>query len=198
MRVTHLVCLENLEEVTEYCRIPVEKIDIITGAMGHALATEGGFCTGSARVTDHQFLNDKISGFGIWQRLSSSGYVFSASLPPYLASAAITAIDVLEEDPGLITKLKKNTAILWKGLSAIQCLSFASSPESRIVFLRLEKADSVNPFLSFSASLLLTVMVAVMQLLKEHSIFVVASQKSTLDKCRLPLGIRLFVSAGHT
>ncbi|KAM1456017.1 hypothetical protein ACFXTO_005305 [Malus domestica] len=117
MRVTHLVCLENLEEVTEYCRIPVEKIDIITGAMGHALFTEGGFCTGSARVTNHQ-------------RLSSSGYVFSASLPPYFASAAITAIDILEENPGLITKLKKNIAILWKGLSAIQGLSFASSPES--------------------------------------------------------------------
>ncbi|XP_050139601.1 long chain base biosynthesis protein 1-like isoform X2 [Malus sylvestris] len=109
MRVTHLVCLENLEEV--------EKIDIITGAMGHALATEGGFCTGSARVTNHQ-------------RLSSSGYVFSASLPPYFASAAIPAIDILEENPGLITKLKKNIAILWKGLSAIQGLSFASSPES--------------------------------------------------------------------
>ncbi|CAN6684356.1 unnamed protein product [Malus baccata var. baccata] len=131
--------------------------------MGHALATEGGFCTGSARVTNHQ-------------RLSSSGYVFSASLPPYLASAAITAIDILEENPGLITRLKKNIAILWKGLSAIQGLSFASSPESRIVFLRLQKADS---------------------LLKEHSIFVVASKKSSLDKCRLPLGIRLFVSAGH-
>ncbi|KAM1164633.1 hypothetical protein ACFX13_024751 [Malus domestica] len=117
MRVTHLVCLENLEELTEYCRIPVEKLDIITGAMGHALATVGGFCTGSARVTNHQ-------------RLSSSGYVFSASLPPYLASAAITAIDILEENLGLITKLKKNIAILWKGLSAIQGLSFASSPES--------------------------------------------------------------------
>lgn len=32
----------------------VEKIDIITAAMGHALATEGGFCTGSSRVNDHQ------------------------------------------------------------------------------------------------------------------------------------------------
>lgn len=49
------------------------------------------------------------------QRLSSSGYVFSASLPPYLASAAITAIDVLEENPALITKLKKNIGIIWKG-----------------------------------------------------------------------------------
>lgn len=26
----------------------------MTAAMGHALATEGGFCTGSARVIDHQ------------------------------------------------------------------------------------------------------------------------------------------------
>lgn len=32
----------------------VEKIDIITAAMGHALATEGGFCTGGSRVNDHQ------------------------------------------------------------------------------------------------------------------------------------------------
>jgi serine palmitoyltransferase len=41
--------------------------------------------------------------------------VFSASLPPYLASAAITAIDVLEDNPALIEKLKENIAILWKG-----------------------------------------------------------------------------------
>jgi 7-keto-8-aminopelargonate synthetase-like enzyme len=47
--------------------------------------------------------------------LSSSGYVFSASLPPYLASAAITAIDVLEENPVLLKKLKENIALLWKG-----------------------------------------------------------------------------------
>ncbi|KAG8641501.1 hypothetical protein MANES_13G154966v8 [Manihot esculenta] len=87
--------------LTEYYGVPVEKIDIITAAMGHALATEGGFCTGSARVIDHQ-------------RLSSSGYVFSASLPPYLASAAITAIDVLESNPALVAKLKENIAILWK------------------------------------------------------------------------------------
>ncbi|KAI5386115.1 serine palmitoyltransferase component, variant 3 [Lathyrus oleraceus] len=88
--------------LTEHYGVPVEKLDLITAAMGHALATEGGFCTGSARVIDHQ-------------RLSSSGYVFSASLPPYLASAAITAIDVLDENPNLLTKLKNNIAVLWKG-----------------------------------------------------------------------------------
>ncbi|MFQ6621429.1 hypothetical protein Gotur_003053 [Gossypium turneri] len=87
--------------LTGYCGVPIEKIDIVTTAMGHALATEGGFCTGNARVIDHQ-------------RLSSSGYVFSASLPPYLASAAITAIDILEQNPDLTSKLKENIAILCK------------------------------------------------------------------------------------
>ena len=53
------------------------------------------------------------------QRLSSSGYVFSASLPPYLASAAISAIDVIDENPALMTKLKENVALLWAGMPDI-------------------------------------------------------------------------------
>lgn len=64
------------------------------------------------------------------QRLSSSGYVFSASLPPYLASAAITAIDILEENPALIRKLKSNVAMLWRGLIKFMTnggFSFSSS-----------------------------------------------------------------------
>jgi len=36
-------------------------------------------------------------------------------LPPYLASAAIAAIDILEENPTLITKLKNNISLLRKG-----------------------------------------------------------------------------------
>lgn len=165
--------------LTEYCGVPVEKIDIITAAMGHALATEGGFCTGSARVIDHQ-------------RLSSSGYVFSASLPPYLASAAITAIDVLEENPGLLTKLKANVALLFKELSSIPGLLIASSPESPVVYLRLERStDSTKD----DQHLLEDIAAHV---LNEDSLLVVVSKRSTLDKCHLPVGIKLFVSAAHT
>ncbi|GJV29161.1 phosphoinositide phosphatase SAC2-like protein isoform X2, partial [Tanacetum coccineum] len=36
------------------------------------------------------------------------------------------------------------------------------------------------------------------RVLKEHSVFVVTSKRSSLDKCKLPVGIRLFVSAAHT
>lgn len=42
--------------------------------------------------------------------------MFSASLPPYLASAAITAIDVIDQNPDMLVKLKQNIALLWKGL----------------------------------------------------------------------------------
>ncbi|KAM5556284.1 hypothetical protein ABKV19_023931 [Rosa sericea] len=110
--------------LTEFCGVLVEKIDIITAAMGHALAAEGGFCSGSARVTDHQ-------------RLSSSGYVFSASLPPYLASATITAIDVLEENPDLITKLKKNITLLWKGLSGVMGVAYIQEVGKASLFFEL-------------------------------------------------------------
>ncbi|KAJ4829642.1 serine palmitoyltransferase component [Turnera subulata] len=174
--------------LTEYYGVPIEKIDIVTAAMGHALATEGGFCTGSARVIDHQ-----CSDFAIlFQRLSSSGYVFSASLPPYLASAAITAIDILEDNPALMQKLRDNVALLWKGLSNVEGLSIGSNPESPIVFLKLEKSTG-----SAKGDLQLLEDIAD-HALKEDSVFVATSKRSTLDKCCLPVGIRLFVSAAHS
>ncbi|KAM7280011.1 hypothetical protein ACFE04_007145 [Oxalis oulophora] len=165
--------------LTEHCGVPVDKLDIITAAMGHALASEGGFCTGSSRVIDHQ-------------RLSSSGYVFSASLPPYLATAAITAIDILEENPNLITQLKRNISDLRKGLSNVPAFSIASHPESPIVFLELKKSTG-----SEESDLQMLEHIAD-RMLKEESIFVVASKRSKLDKCRLPVGIRFLVSAGHS
>ncbi|KAK3036013.1 hypothetical protein RJ639_031186 [Escallonia herrerae] len=164
--------------LTEHWGVPIEKIDIVTAAMGHALATEGGFCTGSARVIDHQ-------------RLSSSGYVFSASLPPYLASAAITAIDVLEENPELIKKLKQNITTLRKGLSDIRGLEIASDPQSPIIFLKLKQSTGSSSDLELFEDIAERVP-------KEDNVFVATSKRSKLDKCTLPVGIRLFVSAGHT
>jgi len=165
--------------LSEHFNVPVDKIDIITSSMGNALATDGGFCTGSVRVVDHQ-------------RLSSAGYVFSASLPPYLATAAIAAVDHLEQNPALLSKLRKNIGLLWKELSGITGLKISSSPLSPIVFLNLKNSSgsSKNDFKLFET--------IVDKVLKEDSVFVVVSKRSVLDKCNLPLGIRVFVSAGHT
>jgi serine palmitoyltransferase len=42
------------------------------------------------------------------QRLSGAGYCFSAALPPFLASASITALELLEDNPVLLTRLRRN------------------------------------------------------------------------------------------
>jgi len=52
--------------------------------------------------------------------------------------------------------------------------------------------------LNFLVSILIVLNVVHWQVLREESVFVVVSKRSTLDKCRLPVGIRLFVSAGHS
>ncbi|PKA62843.1 Long chain base biosynthesis protein 1a [Apostasia shenzhenica] len=165
--------------LAEHYGIPIEKIDIITAGMGNALATDGGFCTGSVRVVDHQ-------------RLSSSGYVFSASLPPYLASAAIAAVDYLEDNPSVLTTLKDNITLLHKGLSCVPGFEITSNPLSPIVFLKLKKSTG-----SQDRDLQLLQKI-VNRVLHEDSVFLVTSKRSSLDKCRLPVGIRLFVSAGHS
>lgn len=55
------------------------------------------------------------------QRLSGSGYCFSASLPPYLASAAIDAVKRIETPDGqaAMIKLAAVAAALRQGLSSV-------------------------------------------------------------------------------
>lgn len=43
----------------------------------------------------------EFSCFFFFKRLSGQGYCFSASLPPMLAAAAIEALNIMEEDPGI-------------------------------------------------------------------------------------------------
>jgi len=61
----------------------------VSSTLEYALASTGGFCCGRKYVVDHQ-------------RLSGLGYVFSASLPPLLARAAIEGLNILEENIGMI------------------------------------------------------------------------------------------------
>uniref|UniRef100_A0ACD6ACG4 Uncharacterized protein n=1 Tax=Avena sativa TaxID=4498 RepID=A0ACD6ACG4_AVESA len=165
--------------LTEHYGVPIDKIDIITAGMGNALATDGGFCTGSARVVDHQ-------------RLSSCGYVFSNSLAPYLATAAVSAVNYLEKNSSVLSKLRSNVALVHRGLSGTPGLEICSHLLSPMVYLKLKKLTG-----SLAADLELLETIAE-QALKEDSVFIVATKRSSLDRCKLPVGIRLFVSAGHT
>ena len=94
---------------------------------------------GDREITDHQ-------------RLSGLGYCFSAALPPYLATAAMGALDTLESQEGqhLLAKTQQNAGYLRSrlasltGMSASSCLGYSQeisqkwslifklSPQSRL------------------------------------------------------------------
>lgn len=78
----------------EYCGLEPREVDIITGGLGNATASVGGFCVGSETVCDHQ-------------RLSGAGYCFSASLPTYLGTASIEALNRIEESPAMVQRLQE-------------------------------------------------------------------------------------------
>ncbi|KAG2466512.1 SPTC1 palmitoyltransferase, partial [Polypterus senegalus] len=90
--------------VTEHFGVNIDDIDLISANMENSLASVGGFCCGRSFVIDHQvfaLLAQKAISDYVLIVILSQGYCFSASLPPMLASAAIEALNIMEEDQGL-------------------------------------------------------------------------------------------------
>lgn len=73
--------------------LQIKEVDLISSSLEHSISSIGGFCVGSYFIVDHQ-------------RLSGLGYCFSASLPPLLAQAAITALDAFENEPQIFDELQ--------------------------------------------------------------------------------------------
>lgn len=75
------------------------EIDLISASLEHSISSIGGFCVGSSFIVEHQ-------------RLSGLGYCFSASLPPLLAQAAISALDTFEQDPAMFDQLQETCSLV--------------------------------------------------------------------------------------
>ncbi|XP_038598492.1 serine palmitoyltransferase 1 [Tachyglossus aculeatus] len=117
---------EHGRGVTEHFGINIEDIDLISANMENALASVGGFCCGRSFVVDHQ-------------RLSGQGYCFSASLPPLLAAAAIEALNVMEDDPGLFQVLRKKCEQMHRALQGTPGLAVVGEPCSPALHLQLAR-----------------------------------------------------------
>lgn len=72
------------------------------GTFSKSLASLGGYMASSSRVAD-------------FVRHSSRPFIFSASIPPANAAAALAALRELEAHPELVTKLQEN-ALYMRGL----------------------------------------------------------------------------------
>jgi len=82
------------------------KIDAYTSTLGKALGgSHGGFTTGPKELIEYL-------------RQKSRPYLFSNTVPPAVVMGSLAAIDLLEKDTSLVTKLRENTTYFRKQLTS--------------------------------------------------------------------------------
>ncbi|AXG81396.1 aminotransferase class I/II-fold pyridoxal phosphate-dependent enzyme [Streptomyces paludis] len=80
------------------------EVDLELGTMSKTLAGMGGFVVGEEEVVEYL-------------RFYSNSYVFAANIPAGVAAGLIASIDVIESEPGRITKLWRNIRLLHSQLT---------------------------------------------------------------------------------
>jgi len=111
----------------EHCGVATKDIELYAADLGHSLGSCGGFCVGTAPIVFHQ-------------RLNSSGYVFSASSPPYLVVAAHKALDMLEARPELVATLRQRAARMRTALSKLPGITVLGDSQAPVIHLRLKRS----------------------------------------------------------
>lgn len=107
------------------------RIDVIQGNFAKAYGVIGGYITGSKNLVDYV-------------RSFASGFIFTTSLPPMVASAATESIKVLQEADDLRQKLWDNVNLLKKLLSRTQ-VNYHNTP-SHIVPVVIGDAKMCKDF----------------------------------------------------
>jgi glycine C-acetyltransferase len=91
---------------THELRGVMDRVDILTGTLGKALGgASGGYTSGRKDIID-------------WLRQRSRPYLFSNSIPPFIAAATLRVIDLLEADNQLKSRLRDNAAYFRAQMSA--------------------------------------------------------------------------------
>ena len=91
---------------THELREVMNRIDILTGTLGKALGgASGGYTSGRKPIID-------------WLRQRSRPYLFSNSIPPFIAAASIRVLDLLESGDKLRRQLRDNAAHFRRGMTA--------------------------------------------------------------------------------
>lgn len=110
--------------VLEHFNVKPIDVEIRIVSMDTTLASCGGICVGTREIVDHQ-------------RLSGAGYCFSASSPPFFSGAATVALEILEQNPGLVAKLHSNANKLGAALDKVKGLKLFSNERNPIMHLVL-------------------------------------------------------------
>ena len=91
---------------THELRGVMNRVDILTGTLGKALGGgSGGYTSGRKEIIG-------------WLRQRSRPYLFSNSIPPFIAAATLRVLDLLEADQQLKNKLQDNAVHFRKQMTA--------------------------------------------------------------------------------
>ena len=149
-------------------------IDIIVASLGNSLGSAGGMCLGSRAICYHL-------------RLNSSGYVFSASLPPFLAVAAEAAIDKLDDEPDRVEKVGSNARTMRRELNSIGGVTVLGNEErSPLIHLKVHAFKNGAEFLR-----------SVVDSAAKQGVLVDMADYCAMERSKPSLTIRITVSSGH-
>lgn len=114
--------------VTELLCVDKSEVDLISASLENAVESIGGFCVGSHFIVEHQ-------------RLSGLGYCFSASQPPFLTQAAISALDIFEKEPKIFNQLNDTAEKVDEQFRYFSKLELRGHPISPVKHLYLKDND---------------------------------------------------------
>lgn len=91
---------------THELRGVMDRVDILTGTLGKALGgASGGYTSGRKEII-------------AWLRQRSRPYLFSNSIPPFIAAASLRVLDLLEADSQPRTQLRQNAVYFRERMTA--------------------------------------------------------------------------------
>ena len=161
--------------LSEEVGLEPQDIDIIVASLGNSLGSAGGICLGSNAICYHL-------------RLNSSGYVFSASLPPFLAVAAQAAIDKLDAEPERVAKIGSNARKMRRELGSISGVTvLGNSDRSPLIHLKIHAFKAGIDFLQKAINAAV-----------QEGVLVDMAEYCVLERSRPSATIRVTVGAGHS
>jgi glycine C-acetyltransferase/8-amino-7-oxononanoate synthase len=104
------------------------EVDVVVGTLGKALGSYGAYVCADAELVDY-LVN------------SARPFIFSTAPPPPSVEAAEAALDLLEAEPELVGRLRRNARTLREALTA-QGLAVGGGPESQIVPVVAGRAET--------------------------------------------------------
>ena len=166
-----------------YKKVPMVDAEIISISLENSLGSIGGVTVGNEEVVDHQ-------------RLSGAGYCFSASAPPFTASAAVASLNYLESNPQITKQVQTNTQFLYQllveQLTSIKQtkLVVTSDKRSPIVVLQLERESKHES----------DIMCEIMKecLIRDVAVVATGQDSSSHKRTELAPAIRITVSSLHS